>query len=346
MYKDLFEIIEKYRNIIIPALESGQLELTENIIEGFLQFVHTLYQNTNYSNENNELELKNKLESHYFNHNHAAIIGIMYSFFLSAGAILSLQFGLDEVRYSVQTRMAHLANCQRNYFWNQKHTYPSIEHFKGRGVIYTAITGNYDTIHEPLIKDSRFDYILFTNNPSIKSDFWNVIYIDNPQNLDNIRLARQIKILGYKFLPEYDYSIWVDGKLQITGDVFEYIQTSKDKMPILCMPHYANNCVYEEMAACESLRKDNAEVMHKQINDYKSEGYPANYGMIDSCVLVRELKDQKLNTVMDTWWDEVLNKSYRDQLSFNYAFWKNDFVYDTSNILCYSNPYFKSYPHN
>ena len=346
MFRNLLEIIEKYKKIIIPALESGQLNMSEELINSFLQFVHTIYSNTNYSSSTNEQELKKKLLDYYIHNNHSAIVGIMYSFMLSAGAILSLQYGFQNISYSVQTRMAHLANNQRNLFWEKTHILPTNTPFEGKGVIYSAITGNYDNVHEPMVKDSRFDYILFTNNPNIKSDFWKVIFLDNPDKLDNVRLARNVKIQGYKYLKGYDYSIWVDGKLQIIGDVCKYIQLNRNKMPMLCMPHYINNCVYEEMDACKRLAKDNIEIMQQQIDRYKKEGYPSQYGMIDSCVLVRDLKNDALNIVMDTWWNEVLNNSYRDQLSFNYAFWKNDYVYDTANIYCYDNPYFKLFSHN
>ena len=35
-------------------------------------------------------------------------------------------------------------------------------------IIYTVITGNYDTIKQPLVVVEGVEYILFTNNPEIK----------------------------------------------------------------------------------------------------------------------------------------------------------------------------------
>ena len=51
--------------------------------------------------------------------------------------------------------------------------------------VYSCITGNYDNIIDYKTKDKNIDYILFTNDSSIKSDFWNIVYIDN-DSLDNI----------------------------------------------------------------------------------------------------------------------------------------------------------------
>ena len=61
--------------------------------------------------------------------------------------------------------------------------------------------------------------------------------------------------------------------------------------------------------------------------------------------MVRDLHDERVENVMETWWEEVLNGSKRDQLSFNYSCWKNDFVYDTSDLFSCENEYVKVYSH-
>ena len=54
--------------------------------------------------------------------------------------------------------------------------------------VYTCITGSYDDVKEfKEFKEKNIDYILFTNNKDYKSDFWNVVYIENDV-LDNVRL--------------------------------------------------------------------------------------------------------------------------------------------------------------
>lgn len=347
MYEELLRMISKYRDVIIPALEMGKIPLDENIVQGFIQLVNMIYQNIYYDGNQNKQELLERISLYYSDGDGSAVVGAMYGFLQSAAVILELQKIANDKSlnsYRVQCKMAHLANCQRNDIWFQKNDYDGEKPFQGRGVIYSAITGNYDSIAEPQIIDERFDYLFFTNNPKLKSDVWKVIYIEDSE-LDNVRLARKIKILGYQFLQEYDYSIWIDGKIKIIGDVQRYIAQYAKQLPILCFPHYENNCVYEEEKKCEELAKDNVDVMRRQMERYRQEGYPANYGMIDSCILVRELNNLKLNQVMDFWWEEIKNESYRDQLSFNYAFWKNDFAYDTSPEMCYKNDFFMKKEH-
>lgn len=76
--------------------------------------------------------------------------------------------------------------------------------------VYTCITGNYDKVNELPFKEKEIDYYLFTNNKSIKSNTWKVIYIED-ENLDNIRLARKHKILGNDITTKYDITVWIDG---------------------------------------------------------------------------------------------------------------------------------------
>ena len=44
--------------------------------------------------------------------------------------------------------------------------------------VYTCITGSYDDL-QPVEKEEGIDYICFTNNQRLKSDFWTIIYIEN-----------------------------------------------------------------------------------------------------------------------------------------------------------------------
>ena len=47
----------------------------------------------------------------------------------------------------------------------------------GKICVYTCITGDYDNLIEIKNKEKNIDYYCFTNNKSIKSNTWNVIYI-------------------------------------------------------------------------------------------------------------------------------------------------------------------------
>ncbi len=257
----------------------------------------------------------------------------------------------EEYLYGEILRYQNMANIEKSYYENLLRNKKDCLNggkvrFTGKPVVYTAITGNYDNVKEPLHIMQGVDYYLFTNNPNVKSDNWKVIFIDNEEELDNVRLARKIKILGHEILESYDYSIWVDGKLQIQDDLGEYISDNEAGNAILCFNHPTHDCVYQEVELCESLQKDSPEIMQEQINRYRNEGYPQGNGMIDSACLVRDLHDKQLQETMRIWWNEVLHGSRRDQLSFNYSCWKNNQRYDTSKLDIYNNKYFTSHSHN
>lgn len=211
--------------------------------------------------------------------------------------------------------------------------------FQGKGVVYTVITGDYDVLREPEYVDDAFDYICFTNNRKLHSEVWDIRYLENPEELDDARLSRKPKILCHEFLPEYDYSVYVDGKLQIVGDLMEYIKKYSLGSPMLCFPHYVRRCAYEEAEACIEAGKDNYAIIRSQMNEYRQEGYPANNGLIDAACMVRKHGDKILQNVMECWWKEVREKSRRDQLSIGYACWKNDFHYDLCDLFSCKNNY-------
>ena len=69
--------------------------------------------------------------------------------------------------------------------------------------VYTCITGDYENLKEIEKKESGIDYYCFTNNRNIKSNTWNIVYIESDE-LSNVELARKTKILGHDIINNYD----------------------------------------------------------------------------------------------------------------------------------------------
>ncbi|OED29867.1 glycosyltransferase [Methanosphaera sp. WGK6] len=211
--------------------------------------------------------------------------------------------------------------------------------------VYTAITGNYDDLITPSVIESDFDYICFTDNPDLKSNFWEIRQMED-LDLDEIRKARHYKILPHKYLDNYDYSIWIDSNFDITGNLKHYIKKFSKKHKLLAIKHEERECLYKEAQTCIDLGKDDIEIINSQIQKYKNEGFPENYGLIASGILFRNHHDTNVINLLETWYNEVVNHSRRDQLSFNYACWKTGFKYDESNIFYFKNEYFQRYLHS
>ncbi|RAP50415.1 MAG: hypothetical protein BZ136_01345, partial [Methanosphaera sp. rholeuAM74] len=211
-------------------------------------------------------------------------------------------------------------------------------------VVYTAVTGTYDEPITPSYVNPEFDYICFTNNPNLKSDFWDIRLMEEDTQ-DNVRMARKYKILPHKYLSEYDYSLWVDTNFEITGDLSRYIDKYSINNKLMCIKHDMRDCIYDEAHSCIDSQKDNPDIIEQQISKYSEEGYPAHNGLIASGIIFRDHHDEDVKMVMQTWYEEVSNHSKRDQLSFNYACWKNNFKYDESRVFYFKNEYFQRHDH-
>jgi len=220
---------------------------------------------------------------------------------------------------------------------------------KNKTVIYTAIFGGKDDLIEPAFVPKGCDFVCFTDR-DFDSEVWNIRKVEKAFD-DPVRNARMYKVLSHKFLPEYEISIWMDGNLLLRGDVnklikkyladanlavFNHNQHTKRWKKIFWIKNTEDNrdCVYDEAKYLITLNeqgkyKDDSELIKKQIEDYRKEGYPEHNGLAVSMVVLRKHNEPDVVKVGEDWWNEIKNNSRRDQLSFNYVAWKNNlnFVY-------------------
>ncbi len=190
-------------------------------------------------------------------------------------------------------------------------------------VVYTAIIGKYDKLKEPKVVTEGFDYVCFTDNATLKSPIWKIVPVTNTQGLDNFRLARKIKISCNSVLNEYDLSIWIDGSILINCDLNNFLDVNYHGEDIVVLTHPYRSCVYEEAKLCIKLKKDQPEIIKKQMDEYTSEGYPVANGLVGTGLMIRNHRSKKVEEFMNRWWNEVHLKSKRDQLSFNFVLWKH-----------------------
>lgn len=211
-------------------------------------------------------------------------------------------------------------------------------------VVYTAIFGGYDQLQEPVSCSNTCDYICFTDDPNLRSDFWTVRLVQDA-TLSPARLSRRPKILPHLYLQDYEASLYVDGNLLLIGDVHDYIQAYARTSPMLCVKHGERDCVYQEYQACRESLRDDLTVMQNQIERYQREGMPADLGLIVGSFIYRRHHDPAVIRVMNRWWDEFSTCSQRDQLSFTYSCWKEKFHYNVYYANNWSNDYFLWLPH-
>jgi hypothetical protein len=196
---------------------------------------------------------------------------------------------------------------------------------KNKKVVYTCITGDYDRLSDPKFFTDGFDYVCFTDNKAITSDIWEIRPLPKEtEGLSQIKKQRFVKINPHLLLGEYEMSIWVDGNVTLKGDLNAFVKSVITSDCSVYVPkHPQRNCIYEEANVVVKMGKDKSDITKPQMERYKKEGFPAKYGLLQSNIILRKHNKADCIKLMEDWFKELKDGSHRDQLSFNYASWKN-----------------------
>jgi len=231
---------------------------------------------------------------------------------------------------------------------------------KNKIVIYTAIFGGKDELIEPKFTLKGCDFVCFTDQ-NFTSNVWKVVKV-KPEFSDPVRSAKIYKILPHKYFPEYEISVWVDGNMWVRGNVHQLIKkylkdvnfSAYDHTPYrrfwkkftpLKFEEY-RDCIYDEAKFILALGekrgkyKDDPQLVKEQVERYRQEGYPKHNGLITGMILLRRHNKEDVIQTMEAWWQEIKNGSCRDQLSFNYVAWKNNFNFSYIKQSSRKNKYF------
>jgi len=196
---------------------------------------------------------------------------------------------------------------------------------KNKKVVYTCITGDYDRLSNPKFITDGFDYICFTDNKAMTSDVWDIRPLPKEtEGLSQVKKQRFVKINPHLLLSEYDMSIWVDGNVTLKGDLNKFVKNVITSDCSVYVPkHPQRNCIYAEANVVVRMGKDKSDITIPQMEKYKKEGFPEKYGLLQSNIILRKHNKPDCIKLMECWFKELKNGSHRDQLSFNYASWKN-----------------------
>lgn len=181
-------------------------------------------------------------------------------------------------------------------------------------LVYTSIFGGYDKLLDPKNIETEFDYKVYSDT-KYNSAVWKSNIIKPA--FDSTRNARYIKTQMINIDDSYDYYIWIDGCITVTGDLKKYFDIMGNKEGLF-VSHPSRDCIYNEIHACAAMNKDRVDVMQNQINKYKKQSFPNNYGLAETNFFI--LKNTKTNKqFVKYWFSEILQHSKRDQLSFPVA---------------------------
>lgn len=196
---------------------------------------------------------------------------------------------------------------------------------KAKVVVYTAIIGNYDALILPEAIVNEWDYVVYTDN-EIKGE--HIFEIRTPPfyHRDQTRMARYIKTHPHQLFPDYQCAVWIDSNILVRGGhlIKQVNRCINDDVPLLINPHPDRKSLAEELKKCIKLRKDDPALMEEQVKRYRAEGYPDIFGLFETNILIRNLRDKRVHELNKAWWQEIERGSRRDQLSLPYVLWKHN----------------------
>ena len=118
-------------------------------------------------------------------------------------------------------------------------------------------------------------------------------------------------------------SIYIDATFEIKGKLDEFLlRILSPNKSIYILEHPERNTIYNESEAVVHYLKENQVNTIPIIKRYKNENFPDKNGLAETCLIIRRHNDLKCINFMEKWFHEIKHNSHRDQLSFNYIFWK------------------------
>lgn len=235
---------------------------------------------------------------------------------------------------------------------------PSDKKFpEARIAVYTVITGGYDALKDPVYIDDELDYyaVMDCQASQKESSIWKTLQLPPvPDGLNNVKKQRYIKLHPDEVMKltgkDYDYMLYIDGSLRITCDikplVYSMIEAGKT---IASHTHSRYASPFEDAPPCYFYKGVERKELIRQMNFYEREGLKNCRDYFETPVMIYKTGDYELKTVLETWWEQILHFTHRDQLSLPYALVKNGkdgkYIFSLGNSV-FRSPYFLYYGHD
>lgn len=189
--------------------------------------------------------------------------------------------------------------------------------------IYTCIIGAYDNLLQPEVVDESFDYILFVKRGMKTCErigVWQIRELEQ-EGEDNTILSRFPKMQPYLVLPEYDYSLWIDGNIAIRSEAFYDVVNQKVERGVAYsgVKHPNKDCVYQDIEACVHAMRDKSRHIFHALRFLLKVKFPSHYGMYENNIILRRHDSEKVRQFGKMWWELYLQYPRRDQFTAPYC---------------------------
>ncbi len=188
-------------------------------------------------------------------------------------------------------------------------------------VVYTAIYDGKDELEEVsenIVRQSQnelVEWICFTDDSSIASNTWNVIYLSR-FDPDPVLSARYPKMMIHELIADVERSVWIDGRTIIKAPLWKLFDSIRDDFAAFV--HYSRDCAYDEVAACMKQAKDYPHRLTGALQKLVSSDHPKHSGLwMTGCLFRRHTP--AVNELCSLWWSMVQDYSRRDQITLPLA---------------------------
>ena len=190
--------------------------------------------------------------------------------------------------------------------------------------IYTCITGNYDSVLQPLCIEDGCDYYLITDSTSGDSGLYkwvdvNEVVTQNDMNPKDKN--RYCKLHPFELFSGYDYTIYLDGSIQIIKEIAKYI-TKTGNVGLGMHRHRKSIDIYTEGIFLSWLGAVDKQNLVLDMERYMDDGFPREFGQFECGMIVTDLNNPKAHDIYLKWFEEYMRSSKRDQQSLVYVLWK------------------------
>lgn len=179
-------------------------------------------------------------------------------------------------------------------------------------LIYTSVFGDYDSLKSQPEQSIDCKFLHFRQ--------------PHEELGDNPRLqAKYYKLLLHRILgaeSPFDYTIWVDGSVQITSPHFAEYMVSQAKDSWCMFSHPWRDCIYDETEEACDMVKYLDQPMREQMSHYASEGMPRKFGMTSAGIICRNSRNLSVVGLDEMWWREIMRWGIKDQIPLQYVLWK------------------------
>ncbi|TXG64911.1 hypothetical protein EZV62_011905 [Acer yangbiense] len=222
---------------------------------------------------------------------------------------------------------------------------------KCKFVVASGIFDGYDVPHQPanisrrskklfcfLMVVDEVSLAFIRSNVTVREDsaggqwvgIWRLILVKHPPYDEPRRNGKVPKILTHRLFPQAQYSIWIDGKMELIVDPLlmleRYLWHGKHTFAIA--QHKFHRSIYEEADANKRRKRYARPLIDLHIKIYRYEGMePWNSkkstpsDVPEGAIIIRE-HTALSNLFSCLWFNEVHLFTPRDQLSFGYVVYR------------------------